>query len=319
MSWSSLSADCEQVIISFLRPNEAITLGGTCKRLCLRTLFFFRQADPYIFALAQRHSLVLPFVKKLILEGINNLDGIEDVFPGMVDLYLGEPECSVEMTSKVFQNLEKLDVVCVDEERFMSLDAACVPKLKELSLSHIVDLWMIGNFSMITKLELQSMSFDMDLNDAVFPALTTLNLESCSTKINGTSFPAVQYLFSESEDGAGMEVLTGDWPALQKATFLCQSDGPTLRGNFPCLKRLDLIMCFKASLEGYFPNLEYFATEGMYKTWFSPTSGLDIRWRSYDGGKTWSRYTMPISTNWIQYFPQVVSRSDDMDFDDGYW
>ena len=85
---------------------------------------------------------MLPFVKKLILEGSNNLVGIADIFPGLVELYLGEPECSAEIDSKVFKNLEKLSVGCVDRDRFMSLDAACVPKLKELDLSHIDDLIM---------------------------------------------------------------------------------------------------------------------------------------------------------------------------------
>ena len=64
---------------------------------------------------------------------------------------------------------------------------------------------------MITKLELQYMSFDMDLNDAVFPALTTLDLEACSVNINGSSFPALKNIMSVSEMGAGcMDLLSGD-------------------------------------------------------------------------------------------------------------
>ena len=103
MSWSELSTDSEDSIISFLRPSEALALRGTCKRLSLKTLFPVRAADSSLFALAQRCSLVLPFVKKLRLQYRNNLDGIEDIFPGLVDLRLDGPVSKV-LDKKVFKN-----------------------------------------------------------------------------------------------------------------------------------------------------------------------------------------------------------------------
>ena len=162
------------------------------------------------------------------------------------------------------------------------------------------------------------MNFEMDLSRAIFPALITLHLSECCADIKGSSFPALRYLYSESDAITGaMDILSGEWPALETAKFMRQGDGPVLRENFPSLKRLYLIRCFDPSLEGKFPNLRYLATKDTNNPRFSTSSLLNIRWRSYDGGSTWSSSTMPISTNGMQNMPQLFSTSEVMDFDDG--
>jgi len=304
MSWSRLLPDCEDSVIAFLHPRDAFSLRATCSKLFLRSIYRLRVADNSILKMAQKWGMVLPWVKKVRLENVSNFHGFGEIFPSMLDLHLSSPFGGDGFALRGTNNLQQLSVRGV-KLNWMLLDADWVPKLTELSVSEVQEIRWIGNFSMLTKLNMELMTFKMDImgESSEWPVLTTLNLKNCSAMfVEGSPFPALRSLYSSNDCNRSAIILHGDWPSLEKVVLEGQTHGPSLKGNWPSLKRLDLIRCTdRACLgPGDFPNLEYLATQDTNIMWVE-ASYPKLNRRSYNGGKTWSSFKLPKSVNRFEF------------------
>jgi len=304
MSWSTLPPDCEDSVIAFLDPRDVFSLRATCSKLFLRSIYRLRVADNAVLKMAQKYGMVLPYVKKVSLENVSNFHGFGQIFPSMLDLQLSKPFGGDGFVLRGMNILQKLSVQGV-KLNWMVLDADWFPKLKEVSLSEVQEAFWIGNFSMLTKLNMELMIFKMDHNrgNAEWPVLTTLNLKNCSAMfVEGSPFSALRYLYSSNDGNRSAIILHGDWPSVQKVVLEGHTHGPSLKGNWPSLKRLELIRCTDMAIlgPGDFPTLEYLATQDTNITWAGATYPK-LNKRSYNGGRTWSSFILTKSVNRIEF------------------